>query len=424
MDFEMPGMDGYQALKIIKSNPSTATIPVMMYTSKEGGLVLSQARALGAVGVLPKQLEAQDLDAMVRELHLLPEQTSLVDSYEGRDEEFVPSTGLQHESRDFDNVQILSGNFKNEPKIEYPEEAYDETVFVLKRQTRIFQKELLSAEQRMLEYFGNEFSKLKQQTPNEDIHEPEPSRWARRTTVIFASITFLLLLLLGIWIMRAGYSFNNALNTQSQQIAKAVQQITAEVDQLGEKITTLTLESGSPVDDASALHPAPKITREGTLDLLEWAANRGNEFEYGENPYGNTRVLWLSELVGQLKNASFRGVVHLKAKYANFCLTKSDTGAIKLAGDQLPVEECLFSQDTSEKGFAQSSYQTIEFAYYINDLASNEATSIEVVIDSDEHDDPQTPYADGYAIKNAGEWNNIARKNQRILVSLFRRMDV
>ena len=32
MDHLMPGMDGLQAVKAIKSNPQTATIPIMMYT--------------------------------------------------------------------------------------------------------------------------------------------------------------------------------------------------------------------------------------------------------------------------------------------------------------------------------------------------------------------------------------------------------
>jgi len=38
MDHLMPGMDGFQAVQIIKNNPRTATIPIMMYTSQEGEL--------------------------------------------------------------------------------------------------------------------------------------------------------------------------------------------------------------------------------------------------------------------------------------------------------------------------------------------------------------------------------------------------
>ena len=61
MDHMMPGMDGLQAVQAIKSNPATATIPIMMYTSKEGDLYVSQARALGAIGILPKQVEPAQL---------------------------------------------------------------------------------------------------------------------------------------------------------------------------------------------------------------------------------------------------------------------------------------------------------------------------------------------------------------------------
>ncbi|HEY7377094.1 MAG TPA: response regulator, partial [Steroidobacteraceae bacterium] len=73
MDHLMPGMDGFQALQAIKNNPRTATIPVMMYTSQEGELYVGQARALGAVGVLPKLVKPVDVSKILYQLHLLPE---------------------------------------------------------------------------------------------------------------------------------------------------------------------------------------------------------------------------------------------------------------------------------------------------------------------------------------------------------------
>src|SRR5580698_9102970 len=75
MDHLMPGMDGFQALQAIKNNPRTATIPIMMYTSQEGELYLGQARALGAIGVLPKQIKHADVSKVLDQLHLLGEVT-------------------------------------------------------------------------------------------------------------------------------------------------------------------------------------------------------------------------------------------------------------------------------------------------------------------------------------------------------------
>ena len=73
MDHLMPGMDGFQAIQAIKGNPDTAMIPVVMYTSQEGELYVSQARALGAVGVLPKTVKQVDVSRVLYQLRLLPE---------------------------------------------------------------------------------------------------------------------------------------------------------------------------------------------------------------------------------------------------------------------------------------------------------------------------------------------------------------
>ena len=74
MDHTMPGMDGFQAIRAIKNDPKTAAIPIMMYTSKEGDVYMNQARALGAVDVLPKQLKPVQLVQVLERQQLLPRQ--------------------------------------------------------------------------------------------------------------------------------------------------------------------------------------------------------------------------------------------------------------------------------------------------------------------------------------------------------------
>jgi CheY-like chemotaxis protein len=71
MDHMMPGMDGFQAVQTIKNNPRTSAIPILMYTSQEGDLYLGQARALGADGVLPKQIKQSDVTKMLFQLRLV-----------------------------------------------------------------------------------------------------------------------------------------------------------------------------------------------------------------------------------------------------------------------------------------------------------------------------------------------------------------
>jgi CheY-like chemotaxis protein len=73
MDHNMPGMDGLEAVRIIKDDPKTATIPIMMYTSREGEVYVGQARALGALGILPKQVEPAELFKILRRINLVPE---------------------------------------------------------------------------------------------------------------------------------------------------------------------------------------------------------------------------------------------------------------------------------------------------------------------------------------------------------------
>ena len=54
MDHTMPGMNGLEAVRAIRQDPATASIPVVMYTSENGEHYLREALATGAQDLIPK----------------------------------------------------------------------------------------------------------------------------------------------------------------------------------------------------------------------------------------------------------------------------------------------------------------------------------------------------------------------------------
>ena len=66
LDWMMPGVDGVDALRILKSRPSTREIPVVMVTALDGITQIALATDEGADGYLTKPVEANDLLSVVR----------------------------------------------------------------------------------------------------------------------------------------------------------------------------------------------------------------------------------------------------------------------------------------------------------------------------------------------------------------------
>src|SRR5262245_30972857 len=77
MDHLLPGLAGLQAVREIKATPDLAAIPIMMYTSQEGEIYAGQARASGAIGVLPKSIRPIDVTKALYQLQLLPDRRDM-----------------------------------------------------------------------------------------------------------------------------------------------------------------------------------------------------------------------------------------------------------------------------------------------------------------------------------------------------------
>ena len=69
MDHLMPGMNGVDATKAIKSNVSTAGVPIIMCTSKKSAEFETRAKQLGIYSILTKPPQAQALTALLDQLN-------------------------------------------------------------------------------------------------------------------------------------------------------------------------------------------------------------------------------------------------------------------------------------------------------------------------------------------------------------------
>ena len=61
MDWNMPTMDGFQALEKIKGDPRFSSIPIIMLTSESDSKKVEMAYGAGAVGYVKKPFTAEEL---------------------------------------------------------------------------------------------------------------------------------------------------------------------------------------------------------------------------------------------------------------------------------------------------------------------------------------------------------------------------
>lgn len=68
MDHMMPGLNGLEALEVIREDPRTAHLPVVMCTSDEDADFATRAQRKGALGILPKSGAPEKLPAILAKL--------------------------------------------------------------------------------------------------------------------------------------------------------------------------------------------------------------------------------------------------------------------------------------------------------------------------------------------------------------------
>ena len=417
MDHLMPGMDGFQAVQAIKSEPQTAMIPLMMYTSQEGELYVSQARALGAIGVLPKTVRPVDVSRVLYQLHLLPERrTQRSALFDGTST--IPHLSPADAIDSTGEVPVLAAARASTAPAVAPAAAASltvpPTVFAelqagLRQSTQQLVKDQLGEQRRFVlatfEAFARRLSsELKEGlskmpvAPTIEPSLPPPPQRQWWPVALTALLGVLPALVLG-WMFWQTYQANQSL---SGDLARA--------------------QAASAAAQATAAAAAVAAMPDATLPAVEAVPGRGGPpsgpfateyVPYGETPLDKARLDRLRGLAATLEAQRFQGRIRIEAFVGDFCLTGNAGEGYSIADTDLPSQKCDLVGNPFEDSLSPAQHQSVDFANFAATLRQRTGGAIVVeVVTAGRRS--QIAYPEQGEKATAGEWNAVAAQNNRV----------
>jgi len=391
MDHMMPDMDGFQAVEAIKSNPDTATIPIMMYTSREGDLYVSQARALGAIGILPKEVAPAELYQVLNNLGLAEDRRSKHDLEENR---FIlldtpPELALSAETDDMQEIarraaEAVSGNSRTQGHIGELLENYHHEMVSGIHQLRATVEELDSR---------------------------IPAGRHQGSGILVPLLIMLLMLIPLLWLYNLNNETRAALIDANNQLYQL--QSTRQLQQ-----QQASAESASLRERLNSKESRDATHERLLYDSITWAINQSSPYDIHEEAFSDRRLAIVNELVSRLDGLGFRGDVQLESHLGEFCLAGSDAEGYSLAPPDLPVTECALIGHPLQDLPSLGERQSIAFANFLatSPLLESGAISIEIV--PFQYSQRHLEYPPQQANVSAYEWNRIAAVNNRVDIRL------
>lgn len=380
MDHLMPGMDGLQAVQAIKNDPRTATIPIMMYTSQEGEVYLGQARALGALGVLPKQIKPADVSKVLYQLHLVPDRRT-------------------QEQSSFTVVNARSERQQLDPGAGPPSKPLTESA--LREHFAELRRALVAGVDTQTERITAEVRALLLESlppPEPPATRPAPPPWA--------------------WIVAcAALAIALASTALWWRNVKLLQQLTVEVAQLRGQQTALIappasssdpapLTAGTPPSSAAS----PRTAAPSDLKPLIMTV------PYGADALSGARLDAVRQLLYRLARQKVTGVADIRTYAGRFCLVGNTTDGYSPAPDETLFSKCDVVGNPSDDSLSASQRTPLALANLAADIRTSTHGALDVQLSAGDQAYLAVPYPSPATDLSAGDWNRAASANNRVEV--------
>ena len=389
MDHLMPGMDGLQAVQAIKGNPQTAMIPIMMYTSQEGELYVGQARALGAMGVLPKQVRPVDVSKVLYELHLLPDRRDMTEPV------------LHPIELEGDSPVEKAPSAPAAPTIDWGRRIE----LAVKDQVGDLRRFMVAS----LDSFASRIVSDVRDAIPASVPEPAPVAarperpwWPAAAAVGLASV--LAIVFAAAWLMARGDAGRARAELAGLTAAHAELQRTR--GDLAATVKDLTADLAAVTAAGSALGAS------GTNSSA--FAARNEPVPYGEVPFDRARLDALRDMLSKLEAQGFHGVVKATSVAGLFCLTGNTVDGFTPAGAGLPANKCDVIGNPFEESLSGQQRQSLAFANMIAGVRQRTGGAITISIEDGGSVRPTTPYPARTEALTAADWNRAAAANNRV----------
>jgi CheY-like chemotaxis protein len=412
MDHTMPGMDGLEAVAQIKANPRTATIPVMMYTTKEGEVYVSQARALGAVGVLPKEVQPGVLFNMLLELGLVTDRRA-----EGGERSEPPEHDTTYADGEPDVYEIPDPDADPDADPELDQQALGMSLQavvtrILEDQHLSLRSDILFSHREFARQVADEIFAKQQQAAPKPVPPPPVTaapvaerKYSQRAMSLLALVLLVPAIALGMLVVQTANE-RDRLQRQLRDLDNTV----SEQLSLAEQVTTDLLKD---------MQGERQATLSSHLSSLQWALNQGSHLPFGEPAFNARRANALERLLTHLLDLRFEGTVRLTSHLGEFCLARDSSGQLALAPPDADVIECVAVGHPMDNSTFPADRLTAEFADFLNSSPLANGSGIRVALAANDRATSVRKHSFPASITTAGEWNEVARLNNRVEYELL-----